>query len=114
MIFYAVSLGKLRLGKKIPPITAFSVKKQRQEGRIIGAGEVRTRDPQTASLVLSQLSYSPDVLRSIKILRALILGQCSTTISIKYLFLAKGSAAIVFPVPSSVSSPTRPSGSRCG
>jgi hypothetical protein len=40
--------------------------------------------------MLSQLSYSPDFLSVDKLLRAMILGQCSTTKINLNVFLAKG------------------------
>jgi hypothetical protein len=64
--------------KKAPDI-AFSLKAI-SGALVIGAGRDRTDDPQTASLVLFQLSYSPDFFSVVKLLRAMILGQCSTAI----------------------------------
>jgi hypothetical protein len=40
-----------------------------------GAGRDRTDDPQTASLMLSQLSYSPNILSGFKLLHGITIGQ---------------------------------------
>ena len=40
-----------------------------------GAGRDRTDDPQTASLMLSQLSYSPDIFSVLKLLHGKFYGQ---------------------------------------